>query len=1160
MALTNDPVFPLFHDKTKHRTGLGTYAPAGPLHVVKEHVGNYHEGVCYNIGSKIAETGVFSQDSVNPMMSFSNTGTISASGKIAILPPITGYSGGYFGFGEIVGEAFDNKIFNASFSFYIDATGAQVIVITSTPGAGLNCLVVGDTSGKMCLIAQEYGAGISSGIFLKNNLGNEKRFAFKIAFCRAGEFAPTTTEEPTTTTEGPTTTTEEPTTTTSAPPATVYFTWGNSTPKIYISYNMRIWSYVGDLPTGTTRVVCGNNTLVAIAPSESNPGNNGIFYSKDYGTTWEEVTSLAYATIIGLDFVFDKFFVLVKDSDWGPAFIGSSSDGILWSIVNGGWDGIEQCKFFWFNGKYSAIGSISGGVSVFFHYEDDTWFGMNITPTESYFVANDDTIAVSDSNIIAILNNNTSWASADGINWTKLIFTNSEGEIHAYYFNRYFWILIKETSGMSWHYTTVQRSDAVTVDISRTEYFMNDKIQPIILNNILYALNSTMIPWVGNDYRIVNTPTPPETVTWLTDSVGIPNTTQLKQLLEMPIAPITTTEEPSTTTTEEPSTTTTEEPTDLWEEEGIIGNWSKVAVSASGKYQTAVNFNSKIHISSDYGETWAAKDAERGWIGIAMSSTGKIQIALFVGGAIFKSVDYGETWTPIFVENNVIGLAVSSTCQYQAVVTYVGKHGEPEEGRIYISSDYGETWTAKDSGRTWSSVAISKSGQYVAATVNGGQIYESHDYGETWTAKGYSGPWLDIAMDSTGKYQTAIAVNRESGIGTVIYISSDHGETWQGIGAHGYSWSSVAINSTGQHQVITINGGQIYESHDFGHTWYFEERSRNWKSVAISSNGYYQVAVVENGNIYQRKEYLGNISILTDWTTINVAEIFKTNNMTTWGINSITGIGSSILISSCFESGLFIAGSNDGKIFTSPNGIDWTQRYSCDSAFNKVSYFPKLGLFIAVGSIIITSPNGYDWTQRYNASDILYDVAYNEENMLVVVGDNGKILNSTDGGMTWTPITTIIPTSGNTIQCVIWDGNSGFGFILACSTIAYPFGTVFYTSTHGNDWILSGDAIANIGNAKIIKFNDDNNYYVGGLMSGGTSSFFFSTGLTGWTPTFSPFILENFSIVDGTLYACGNTPACGNVSSFAIRTGVGTFSFISVPAVWASVANIVPSD
>jgi len=118
-----------------------------------------------------------------------------------------------------------------------------------------------------------------------------------------------------------------------------------------------------------------------------------------------------------------------------------------------------------------------------------------------------------------------------------------------------------------------------------------------------------------------------------------------------------------------------------WTAINSIGNWGAVSISSSGQYQTAVQFNGRIYVSTNYGNTWTVKgtNTNRLWHSVSMSSTG----------------------------------------QYQTAVVH--------NGQIYVSTDYGNTWTAKDSSRSWRGVSVSSTGEYQVAAASGGDyVYVSY--------------------------------------------------------------------------------------------------------------------------------------------------------------------------------------------------------------------------------------------------------------------------------------------------------------------------------------------------------------------------------------------------------------------------------------------------
>jgi hypothetical protein len=69
-----------------------------------------------------------------------------------------------------------------------------------------------------------------------------------------------------------------------------------------------------------------------------------------------------------------------------------------------------------------------------------------------------------------------------------------------------------------------------------------------------------------------------------------------------------------------------------------------------GKYQTAVVYGGYIYRSTNYGVTWtqATSDTSRNWSSVAMSSDGKYQTAV-VDGWIYLS--FNELWCNLDASN-----------------------------------------------------------------------------------------------------------------------------------------------------------------------------------------------------------------------------------------------------------------------------------------------------------------------------------------------------------------------------------------------------------------------------------------------------------------------------------------------------------------------------
>jgi photosystem II stability/assembly factor-like uncharacterized protein len=300
----------------------------------------------------------------------------------------------------------------------------------------------------------------------------------------------------------------------------------------------------------------------------------------------------------------------------------------------------------------------------------------------------------------------------------------------------------------------------------------------------------------------------------------------------------------------------------IFTDKNISGNWSSVAVSSSGQYQTALS--NTIWYSTNYGVTWTQctqTELTGSWKSVAVSSSGQYQTAVVNYGSIWYSIDYGVTWTICSqTELNELlwnSVAVSSSGQYQTAVHSIGN--------IWYSTNYGVTWTqcsqTELNGLNWYSVAVSSSGQY-QTTVNINSIWYSSNYGVTWTKYNqvYYGLYIpSVALSSSGQYQTIIIIN-----GTIWY-STNYGVTWNPCSQnelYGLSWMTVTMSSSGQYQIAADNNNNTWYSMDYGVTWTNQLLNGYWRSVSMSSSGQYITAV--GSTIYTTTIPIPSTSYLTN--------------------------------------------------------------------------------------------------------------------------------------------------------------------------------------------------------------------------------------------------------------------------------------------------------
>jgi photosystem II stability/assembly factor-like uncharacterized protein len=273
--------------------------------------------------------------------------------------------------------------------------------------------------------------------------------------------------------------------------------------------------------------------------------------------------------------------------------------------------------------------------------------------------------------------------------------------------------------------------------------------------------------------------------------------------------------------------------------------------------------NTPVQNYLNYGVSWTLvpginQNQDNNWLSVSLSATGRYQTAIDESGNIYTTTDHGMTWA----EPHSIGTSVSNT----VAISFTGINQTASNGHsIYVSSDYGVTWDQTFSGGTSNIfVSISLTGQYQTVVSCGDTVYLSNDFGQTWnpiddTIDLYYSveafPTACAALSYDGLHQTIVTEN--------IYISEDYGQTWLNVSdannLDDRNWESIAMSSDGHYQTAIENGGEIYVSRDYGHTWLFVDNplviDKLWESISISATGQYQTALEKGGKIYVSNDF-----------------------------------------------------------------------------------------------------------------------------------------------------------------------------------------------------------------------------------------------------------------------------------------------------------------
>ena len=175
----------------------------------------------------------------------------------------------------------------------------------------------------------------------------------------------------------------------------------------------------------------------------------------------------------------------------------------------------------------------------------------------------------------------------------------------------------------------------------------------------------------------------------------------------------------------------------------------------------------------------------------------------------------------------------------------------------------------------------------------------------------------------------------------------------------------------------------------------------------------------------------------------------------------------------CYGNGLFVAIDSDynagnSRVFTSPDGINWTERSS--NVINNYYWLSVCygnGLFVAVGAQrgtgggiikntnnIMTSPDGINWIQRTGVSGVLCSVGYGN-GRFVAYGENdtNSIIISSTNGTSWTLVKQTewkMQTMSNIRNNAIAYGNGKYAVVTYLTNGSQSIN--MYSSNNGTAW------------------------------------------------------------------------------------------------------------
>ncbi len=403
-----------------------------------------------------------------------------------------------------------------------------------------------------------------------------------------------------------------------------------------------------------------------------------------------------------------------------------------------------------------------------------------------------------------------------------------------------------------------------------------------------------------------------------------------------------------------------------------------------------------------------------------------------VGGGVWKTEDAGAHWTPQTDHMPVISVTTLTICQKHPNVLYAGTgEGFGNYDRvigdgIFKTTDGGQTWQqlASTAGnldfRFVNRVIVHpENPDTVLAATNWG-VFRSLDGGQHWTQVLQVNNRVQQIIANPLNFNTIYAAVYALG----IYKSTNMGRTWEhissGFDEHRRVEMAIAKADTNYLYVTAVNSsgqlGGFYISANAGKTWKKLQSNANW----LGNQGWYDNTLIVhpfNKNII----FVAGLDIYQ--VVADTTQMTATAISSWWGGNGLPYVHADhhfLVTIPRADSSFALISTNDGGVFYSDDGgLHWEAR---NNQYNVTQYYdadkhPKVSQYIGGSQdngthVSPINPNqASSWTRVIGGDG--FDCAWDRFDPTIVYGTlySSIVYKSTDGGNTFTTITTGLPES-----------------------------------------------------------------------------------------------------------------------------------------------------
>lgn len=482
-----------------------------------------------------------------------------------------------------------------------------------------------------------------------------------------------------------------------------------------------------------------------------------------------------------------------------------------------------------------------------------------------------------------------------------------------------------------------------------------------------------------------------------------------------------------------------------------------------------------------------------------------------IGGLSWTTSDGGNSW---IASNGTLSGKIKQLNDVEHLSLNVA-YALSDDGTIYKTTDAGDEWIQQNNIRSINlSTVNTYEGYLYAAGLDGTILKHSIDGNLTWEklTNNINDNIHDIYLDNESN---GCLINASG----VLKASADGGKTWASMYSNIVSNFSFASKDTG---LVTTNTGTVYSTTDAGKTW-IEKTSLLLTDVTdiqmVNDNLYYIAYGTANPNI-KRVEGTTISDISGPTLTGSISKIHFMDY-------TYTQTGTTTIISAKL-----------GVVLTSTGEL-YTNNFDASSLWDKVvgtytdMYFPKSDAGFALKSdgtvqkIEFIAPTSTDpkevviTTLSTKPTASLKEIVADETMLnITVVGDNGEIWRTINGGNSWEKETNnILLPKMHAIKAI--DANKAF--------VVGRDGTIIYTNDGGNTWQVH------------ITGTSEDLYGVSENVAVGTNGIALTYDGSVWSITNAPVAgNNNLNAVSQT--SLTSWLAAGDAKSVEYSSGVGSFS------------------